>query len=45
LVLLRHPNELNARLAVLGPAHDAEVNTHRPALVEVHPQLDSLARF
>jgi hypothetical protein len=45
LIGFGHPNELNAGLAALRPAHDAEVNTHRPALLKVYPQLNTLAGF
>ena len=45
LILPGHSNELKARLAVLRPLHDAEINAHRTFGIEIHPELHALAWF
>jgi hypothetical protein len=45
LIRLGHANELNSGLPVGRPSHDAQLNAHRPVLVELHPKLHALARF
>ena len=45
LIVPGHANELNARLAILYPSHNAEIDAHGTVLVQIDAQLDGLAPF